>query len=147
MMGWLFFTTAIAGADNASYLVLTDLSGAQHRLPQSAGKWLIINYWATWCPPCLEEMPELVTLYDDRRADVMVIGVVFDDENVEEVKRYVDDMLISYPIVLGNKTIIEKIGSAAVLPTTYIFNPQGKLIKVKHGIVSRQYVETIMLAK
>lgn len=128
-------------------IVLRDLSGKQHSLSLYAGKWLIINYWATWCPPCLEEVPELVALYDDRKdKDLMVIGVVFDYETIEEVKRYADDMLMSYPIVLGNKAVTKQIGSAEVLPTTYIFNPQGKLVKVKHGIVSRQYLETMMQA-
>jgi thiol-disulfide isomerase/thioredoxin len=128
-------------------IVLRDLSGKQQSLSLYAGKWLIINYWATWCPPCLEEVPELVALYDDRKGkDLMVIGVVFDYETVEEVKRYADDMLMSYPIVLGNKAVTKQIGSAEVLPTTYIFNPQGKLLKVKHGIVSRQYLETMMQA-
>lgn len=133
---------AYAAEDN---IVLQDLSGKQHSLNQYTGKWLIINYWATWCPPCLEEVPELVALYDDRKAkDLMVIGVVFDYETVEEVKRYVDDMLMSYPVVLGNKTVSKQIGSAEVLPTTYLFNPQGKLIKVKRGIVSRSYLEAMM---
>jgi thiol-disulfide isomerase/thioredoxin len=128
-------------------IVLRDLSGKQQSLSLYAGKWLIINYWATWCPPCLEEVPELVALYDDRKdKDLMVIGVVFDYETIEEVKRYADDMLMSYPIVLGNKVVTKQIGSAEVLPTTYIFNPQGKLVKVKHGIVSRQYLETMMQA-
>lgn len=146
ILGWLLFTATVTCADHPSYFVLNDLSGAQHRLHQYSGKWIIINYWATWCPPCLEEIPELVALYDERSADdVMVIGVVFDYENVEEVRRYVDDMLISYPIVLGNKSVIKHIGSTAILPTTYIYNPQGKLIKVKRGIVSRHYLETIML--
>lgn len=124
---------------------LWDLSGKQHSLSQYAGKWLVINYWATWCSPCLEEVPELVALYDDRKnKDVMVLGVVFDYETIEEVKRYVDDMLMSYPIVLGNKAVAKQIGSAEILPTTYLYNPQGKLIKIKRGIVSRSYLETIM---
>ena len=128
--------------------MLEDISGMQHRLSQYAGKWVFINYWATWCPPCLEEVPELVALYDERKnQNVMVIGVVFDYGAINEVKRYVDDMLMSYPIVLGNETIAKQIGSADVLPTTYIFNPQGKLVKVKHGIVSRSYLETIMRQK
>lgn len=144
----LVIFTLLASSCNAyarDAVVLQDLSGKQHGLSEYAGKWLIINYWATWCSPCLEEVPELVALYDDRKAkDLMVIGVVFDYETVEEVKRYVDDMLMSYPIVLGNKAVAKQIGSAEVLPTTYLFNPQGKLIKVKRGIVSRSYLETVM---
>jgi thiol-disulfide isomerase/thioredoxin len=148
IMAYLFFATTVVSADNASYFVFNDLSGTQHSLRQYRGKWIIINYWATWCPPCLEEMPELIALYDERgNKDVMVIGIVFDYESVEEVKRYMDDMLISYPIVLGNKAIVKQIGSAAVLPTTYIFNPQGKLINAKRGRVSRYDLETILQAK
>jgi thiol-disulfide isomerase/thioredoxin len=126
--------------------VLKDMSGAEHRLSQYLGKWVIVNYWATWCPPCLEEVPEFVALYDERRnKDVMVIGVVFDYESIKTVSDYVDDMLISYPIVLGNDNIVKQIGPADVLPTTYLFNPKGKLVKVKRGLVSRRHLEKAML--
>ena len=146
IVAWLLFAATVVNADPPSNFVLNDLSGTQHSLAQYKGKWLIVNYWATWCPPCLEEIPELVALYDERSADdVMVIGVVFDYENVAEVKRYIDDMLIAYPVVLGDQAIVKQIGSAAVLPTTYIFNPQGTMIRAKRGIVSRHYLETIML--
>ena len=124
---------------------LVDIKGVTHQLDTYKGKWVIVNYWATWCPPCLEEIPDLVNLYDSRKGiDIMVIGVVFDYETLQDVEAYVDDMLVSYPIVLGNEQVVKQIGSAEVLPTTYIYNPQGELVKVKRGIVSRQYLETII---
>jgi thiol-disulfide isomerase/thioredoxin len=124
---------------------LVDMNGVTHQLASYKGKWVIVNYWATWCPPCLEEIPDLVNLYDSRKGiDLMVIGVVFDYETLQEVETYVDDMLMSYPIVLGNEDVVKQIGAAEVLPTSYIYNPQGKLVKVKRGIVSRQYLETII---
>ena len=140
----LFVSCGVAHATEA--FVLKDMSGAEHRLSQYLGKWVIVNYWATWCPPCLEEVPEFVALYDERRnKDVMVIGVVFDYESIKTVSDYVDDMLMSYPIVLGSDNIVKQIGPADVLPTTYLFNPKGKLVKVKRGLVSRRHLEKAML--
>ena len=123
---------------------LIDLKGTTHQLDAYRGKWVIVNYWATWCPPCLEEIPDLVSFYDSRKdLDVMVIGVVFDYKTLEEVETFVDDMLMSYPVVLGGDQAVKQIGVAEVLPVSYIYNPHGKLIKVMKGIVSRQYLETI----
>ncbi len=148
LFGFILVFSSAGNVNATDDVMLQDLSGKQHQLSQYAGRWLIINYWATWCPPCLEEVPELVALYDARKTkDLMVIGVVFDYESIEEVKRYVDDMLMSYPIVLGNDKIVKQIGSADVLPATYLFNPLGKLVKVKKGLVSSVYLETIMKGK
>lgn len=142
LLGILLFASA---AHASKSFVLTDLSGVNHRLSDYRGKWVVVNYWATWCPPCLEEVPDLVNLYDGRKdQDLMVFGVVFEYKNLEEVERFADDMLMSYPIVLGNERIVSEIGSAAVLPTTYIFNPQGQLVKVRRGLINRQYIEELM---
>ena len=133
--------------DNAvvKNFVLTDTTGKKHVLSQYKGKWVIVNYWATWCPPCLEEVPDLVALYDSRKSkDVMVLGVVFEFESAKDVTEYVDDMLISYPIVYGDDNATKQIGSADVLPTTFIYNPNGKLVKTKRGLVTKQYLENVM---
>ena len=76
-----------------------------------------------------------------------MIGVAVDYKSEQEVARFVDDMLISYPIVLGTPKVIKEIGSAEVLPSTYIYNPQGKLIKIKRGLVTKQYIENLISAK
>lgn len=127
---------------------LRDMQGKAHRLAQYKGKWVLVNYWATWCPPCLEEVPDLVALYDSRKnKDVVVIGVVFDYQSVKEVEEYVDDMLMSYPIVLGDDAVVQQIGSADALPTTFIYDPHGRLVKTKRGLVTRQYLESVMQDK
>jgi len=124
---------------------LKDMSGKKQTLSQYKGKWVIVNYWATWCPPCLEEVPDLVALYDSRKnKDVMIIGVAFDYQTAKEVSDYVNDMLISYPIVLGDDDAMKQIGFSDVLPTSYIYNPHGDLVKTKHGKVTKQYLEAIM---
>jgi thiol-disulfide isomerase/thioredoxin len=144
----VFSQLSLADTALKSGFILKDMNGVQHQLPSYKGKWLLVNYWATWCPPCLEEVPDLVNLYDQRKQkDLMVIGVVFDYKDVQEVKEYVDDMLMSYPIVLGDDSVTEQIGSAEVLPTTFIYNPQGALVKIKRGIVTREYIEKIIAAR
>jgi thiol-disulfide isomerase/thioredoxin len=133
--------TALAGGG----FTLKDTNGKSHTLAQYKGKWVFVNYWATWCPPCLEEVPDLVALYDSHKAkDAVVIGVAFDYESAKDVAEYVDDMLMSYPIVLGDDAVAGQIGSAEVLPTTFIYNPKGELVKTKRGKVTKQYLESIM---
>jgi len=141
----VFSQVALAEDGTKNNFLLKDMAGVKHQLSSYKGKWVLVNYWATWCPPCLEEVPDLVNLYDQhKQKDLMVLGVVFDYKNVGEVKSYVDDMLMSYPIVLGDESVTAQIGSADVLPTTFIYNPQGVLVKVKRGIVSREYIEKIL---
>lgn len=124
---------------------LTDMQHVKHTLSAYKGKWVIVNYWATWCQPCLDEVPDLVALYDSRKnKDVMVLGVVFEYNNAEEVVRYVEDMLMSYPIILGDDAIKNQIGPAEVLPTTFIYDPAGILVKIKRGGISKSYIEEIM---
>lgn len=138
----LNFTTLSAETTQNKSFVLTDTSGKKHHLSQYRGKWVIVNYWATWCPPCLEEVPDLVALYDSRKnKDVMLLGVAFDYQDAKEVADYVDDMLMSYPIVLGDDEVIRQIGSADVMPTTFIYNPRGELVKTKRGLVTKSYLE------
>lgn len=136
---------AVAGSNLHNNFTLKDMSGVKHQLSNYKGKWVLVNYWATWCSPCLEEVPDLVNLYDHRhKKDLMIFGVVFDYPSTKEVTDYVDDMLMSYPIVLGDDDVVDQIGKADVLPTTFIYNPKGELVKIKRGLVTRQYLEKII---
>jgi len=138
---------SLAETNVKTNFLLKDMTGIKHQLSNYKGKWVLVNYWATWCPPCLEEVPDLVNLYDQhKQKDLMVLGVVFDYKDMKEVTGYVDDMLMSYPIVLGDDSVTAQIGSAEVLPTTFIYNPQGVLVKIKRGLITREFVEKMMAA-
>jgi thiol-disulfide isomerase/thioredoxin len=120
-----------------------DHTGKKLTLSDYKGKWVLINFWATWCPPCLKEIPDLISLYESRN-DVMVIGIAIDYQDPKTVLKYVKSMSISYPIVLGDRKIAAQIGPISMLPTTYVFDPAGKPAVYKVGLVSRESLEEFM---
>ncbi len=135
----------IAARDNAlPDITLRDLNGKSHTLSDYRGKWLVINFWATWCPPCLEEMPDLVMLYDQRKANLMVIGIAQDYQSEKQVRDFIDDMLVSYPIVLSNAKIKGQFGKIELLPTSLLYNPNGELVLTKRGAITRRQIEQII---
>ncbi len=129
----------------AQQFSLTDASGKIHRLSDHLGKWVLVNFWATWCPPCLEEMPDLGALYDARRGkDLLVIGVAVEFQNPREVIEFADNMLVSYPVVLGDKKVTDQFARIRGLPTTLIYDPKGELVKSHLGAITRKQVEAII---
>lgn len=127
----------------AKDFLFTDSTGKKLTLSGYKGKWVLINFWATWCPPCLKEIPDLVSLYESRK-DVMVIGVAMDYQDPKTVLKFADSLSISYPIVFGDKKIAAQIGPVSMLPTTYLFNPAGQPAAYKIGLISRESLEEFM---
>lgn len=124
---------------------LPDLNGKFHHLADYRGKWVIVNYWATWCPPCLEEIPELVEFHDAHQArDAVVLGVNYEESDPIYLKSFVEENLISYPILRANLTRQPVFGRLYGLPTTYIISPTGELFQSKTGSITRAYIEAII---
>ena len=127
----------------AKDFTFVDSNGKKLMLSDFRGKWVLINFWATWCPPCLKEIPDLVSLYESRR-DVMVIGIAMDYRDPQTVRKYVKSMSITYPVVLGDRKVAAQIGPVSMLPTTYVFDPEGNPAVYKVGLVSRENLEEFM---
>ncbi|MBF0110972.1 MAG: TlpA family protein disulfide reductase [Magnetococcales bacterium] len=134
MIGIIFFLfsfQAIANSDVATNLALKDLSGKTLRLAEYKGKILVVNFWATWCPPCLEEIPDLIRFQNTYgKKGVQVIGINYLERADEaRLKEFVAQHGINYPIVHGQNEQIEQLsramGGVYGLPVTKILDRNG----------------------
>jgi thiol-disulfide isomerase/thioredoxin len=140
----LLLSAAAASADS---FVFKDMQGHEQRLQDYRGKWVLVNFWATWCPPCLEEIPDLMALHEaHKKSDLVVIGVALDSTR-ESVVEFVAKKKINYPIVFGNYDMAAQVGEVEVLPTSYLFDPAGKLVSYQQGTVSMSSVESYVKSK
>jgi thiol-disulfide isomerase/thioredoxin len=144
LMAALLSITLSAGATGFEF---NDMQGKAQRLADYKGKWVLVNFWATWCPPCLEEIPDLVDMYNSHKADdIAVIGVAM-SSSAASVKAFAKQMEISYPIVLGSDRIAAQIGRINALPTSYLYDPGGKLVSYQEGMITREAVENYIRSK
>jgi thiol-disulfide isomerase/thioredoxin len=132
---------------SAQAFTLVDSKGKSHSLAQLKGKWVLVNFWATWCPPCLEEIPDLVALHENKKNNLVVLGVAMDYRDPKTVLQYADQMMVSYPIILGDMKMAAQVGTISGLPTTYLYNPQGKMVAYNVGALTREAVERYIQGK
>ncbi len=136
---------ALSGAALAFDLV--DSKGQKHSLTQYKGKWVLVNFWATWCPPCRQEIPDLIALARNNPKKLVVLGIAMDYQDPKKVLSFAQSEGINYPIILGDDKVAAQIGEIKGLPTTYLYNPQGKMVAYNVGALTREAVETYIAEK
>ncbi len=121
---------------------LSDLDGKGHPLSSVRGKWVVLNFWATWCPPCLEEMPDLDRFHNQHKdKDAVVWGINYEDIDVKELREFVAELKITYPILQGTDNLEKLLEPLNGLPTTFLINPQGQLVASVEGPVTPESIE------
>jgi thiol-disulfide isomerase/thioredoxin len=145
LLASLLSATSMA-ADEVDF-TLPDLEGKPVSLSDFRGKWVVVNYWATRCPPCLEEIPDLVDLYENNRDTLVVLGVDHEEVNDEYLKAFVESHMMSYPVVRMDPIPVTPLGPVLGLPTTYIISPQGVSTARQEGPVTREDIEKYIQRK
>lgn len=125
-------------------LELTDYDGKTHNLSELKGNWLVINYWATWCPPCLKEIP-MLSDYHEEHQNVKVFGIHFEqDVSDEQLNDFKDTFLISYPLIPINKNVVRELGMAYALPMTVFISPEGDIVKKYTGLLTEKFLNRVI---
>ena len=111
----------------------TTANGDSGRFADHHGKWLVINYWAIWCKPCREEIPELNTFQQQNTDKVVVMGVDFDQNPTDKLQTLIKELDIRFTVLTADPASVFGWGRAKGLPVTYIIDPQGKLVATLNG--------------
>ncbi|MEP6635029.1 MAG: TlpA disulfide reductase family protein [Luteimonas sp.] len=122
-------------------LRIATFDGAQYDLAQHRGKWVVVNFWATWCTPCRKEMPELSAL-DAMRENIDVIGLAYEEIEPAEMKTFLQQHPVVYPIaVVDVSNPPADFATPRGLPMTYLIAPDGKVAKQFLGPVTAREIE------
>jgi thiol-disulfide isomerase/thioredoxin len=138
-----------AGGDRerrvAPEFVLESLDGGSVRLADLRGKTVVIDFWATWCPPCEFQVPELNAFWKEHGADgdVVVLGISVDVEGPEVVRAWVEERSVEYPILVGGEDLARRFGAIG-FPTLYVISPDGTIESEHIGLIEVGKLETAL---
>jgi cytochrome c biogenesis protein CcmG/thiol:disulfide interchange protein DsbE len=134
----LFAAAACAGAGSSQTNVtapdfsLRDLQGRTHTLSDYEGKVLVLNFWATWCPPCRAEIPDFVEAYDELNGQGLeIVGVTVEDISAEDLEDFAGGMKMNYTVTFGNNEIVRAYRPGQYIPATIIIDKKG-VIRHRH---------------
>ena len=132
--GTQFIIRFASNPQPAPPFLLTDLDGSVISTASWHGKVTVLNFWATWCPPCREEIPMMVELSKRFKDKLQIIGVSMDDAPAADVKHFAKEFGIDYPIVMGSGTLSSEYGGVPALPTSFVLDTDGRIVQKHEGL-------------
>lgn len=147
---WLLLAAPVmsAMADGAIDFSLPDIHGKVHTLSEYSGRWVVINYWASSCPPCIKEIPELVAFHQRHQdRDVVLLGVDFEDIPLSWLRDFMDSVSMNYTVLRSEPSQKTPFGIVIALPTTFIVSPGGELVARQVGPVTAADLDAFVKRK
>jgi len=120
---------------------LKDMHGADFKLADQKGKVVLLNFWATWCAPCLAEIPEFVAAYEEKKDKGFVIVGVLTEDSADNLKAFAADKKMTYPLVMMTPQLEDAYGPIFGLPTSVIIARDGSVCKRHFGPMSAEQLE------
>ena len=145
LVAMLFALTLVlppAHADPADF-TLQDLDGQEVSLSDYRGRWVVVNFWASWCPPCVRELPELAR-FQAAHPDIQVLGINFEDNSVEDSRGFLEAFDLNFPNLKISKTPLVPFEPLEGLPTTAIVSPRGEIVERHMGPVTAAHLRSIL---
>ncbi len=140
---WITFVSSNASANpwaieelrgrTAPDFLLKDLGGKPFRLSDYRGKVILLNFWATWCPPCREEMKSLDSLYKKFKNNNLIIFAVSLDRTPEKAKSFIKELSPSFPVVYDYNAMVSKKYNVFSIPTTFLIDRKGRIVDIFFG--------------
>jgi thiol-disulfide isomerase/thioredoxin len=117
---------------------LSSQNGKVIELAKLKGKIVLLNFWATWCPPCRAEIPDFIDVYSTYKSKGFeIVGIALDEEGWDKVAPFMKEAKINYPIVLGSRDITQAYGGIDGIPTTFIVDRDGNIVGQQVGILTK----------
>jgi thiol-disulfide isomerase/thioredoxin len=131
--------TSNSSSELAPDFVLTDTQGNQVKLSDYRGKVVILDFWATWCPPCRKGIPDLIDLKKTYKDRLAIIGISLDTDSKNDVVPFMKEYGINYKVVYGDNDVVQKYGNIQAIPTSFIIDQKGNIVT---SFVGLQRIET-----
>ena len=133
-------------ADNqkAPNFTLIDTQGKKVSLSDFKGKVVIVDFWATWCPPCRRGIPDLIAIKKEYKNKVVIIGISLDLDTKKDVIPFIKNYGINYPVVYGNNEVVQAYGNIEAIPTSFVIDKNGKIVNQHVGLTPKEtYINEI----